>query len=116
MTAKNMKTKLRPLDNDTRTFAMTEPGSRRKPLLPLLMRLLGAAALTLPALSCQAGAVLTTLYSFTGGNGGANPYAALLQGSDAQYHRLSHERPEAVLPGRARAVRILRIKLLVLVA
>lgn len=30
--------------------------------------------------------VLTSLYSFTGGNDGANPYAALVQGGDGRFY------------------------------
>ena len=29
---------------------------------------------------------LTSLYSFTGGNDGANPYAGLVQGSDGNFY------------------------------
>ena len=65
---------------------MTEPVSGRKPVLALLMRLLWAAAPALPVFGAQAGAVLTTLYSFTGTNSGAGPYAALVQGSDGNFY------------------------------
>jgi uncharacterized repeat protein (TIGR03803 family) len=50
------------------------------------MRLLWAAALVLPALGAQAAAVLTTLYSFTDTNDGANPNAGLAEGSDGNFY------------------------------
>ena len=50
------------------------------------MRLLWAAALVLPVVGAQAAVVFTTLYSFTGGNDGANPEAALVQGSDGNFY------------------------------
>ena len=117
---------------------MTEPVAGRKPVLALLMRLLWAAALVLPAFGAQAAVVftslhsfaawspmapipapgwcraataismarlpaaartalapcsksarngaLTSLYSFTGGNDGANPRDALVQGSDGNFY------------------------------
>jgi len=58
----------------------------RKPVLALLTRLLWAAALALFAFGAKAGAVFTTLYSFTGTNDGANPQAALVQGSDGEFY------------------------------
>ena len=61
---------------------MTKPLLGRKPVLALLMRLLWAAVLALPVFGVQAGVVFTSLYSFTGGNDGANPYAGLVQGID----------------------------------
>ncbi len=70
----------------SRTSATTEPVPGRKPVLALLTRLLWAAALALPAFSAQAGAVLTTLYSFTGGNDGGGPHAALVQGNDGNFY------------------------------
>ena len=30
--------------------------------------------------------ILTSLYSFTGGNDGANPYAGLVQGNDGNFY------------------------------
>jgi len=51
-----------------------------------LLRLLWAAALVLPAFGAQAAVVFTSLYSFTGTNDGANPRAALVQGSDGYFY------------------------------
>ncbi|HUD47524.1 MAG TPA: choice-of-anchor tandem repeat GloVer-containing protein [Candidatus Baltobacteraceae bacterium] len=48
--------------------------------------MLWAAALVLPALVTQADVVFTCLYSFSGGNDGANPVAALVQGSDGNFY------------------------------
>jgi uncharacterized repeat protein (TIGR03803 family) len=64
---------------------MTKRVSGTKPVLVLLTRLLWAAALALPVLGAQAAVVLTTLYSFTGGNdgGGVN---GLVQGSDGNFY------------------------------
>jgi uncharacterized repeat protein (TIGR03803 family) len=61
---------------------MTCPLSGRKPAFALLLPLLLATALVLPALGDPAGVVFTSLYSFTGGNEGAYPEAALVQGGD----------------------------------
>ena len=65
---------------------MTEPVSGRKPVLALLMRLLWATALVLQVLGAQAAVVFTNLYSLTGGDDGASPYAGLLQGSDGNFY------------------------------
>ena len=65
---------------------MTEPVSGRKPVLALLMRLLWAAALVLPAFGAQAAVVFTTLHSFQVFPNGANPYAGLVQGSDGNFY------------------------------
>jgi uncharacterized repeat protein (TIGR03803 family) len=72
---------------------MTQPVSGRQPVLALLMRLLLAAVLVLPAFGAQAGAIFTSLYSFgsvqdTNGNilDGANPDAPLVQGSDGYFY------------------------------
>jgi len=46
------------------------------------MRLLWATALVLPAFGAQAGAVLTTLYSFPVSPNGENPTAGLVQGTE----------------------------------
>jgi uncharacterized repeat protein (TIGR03803 family) len=61
---------------------MTNPVSGRKALLALLMRLLWAAALALSAFGAKAGVVFTSLHSFTGGNDGGDPGAALVRASD----------------------------------
>src|SRR5208337_2279987 len=55
-------------------------------ILALLMRLLLAAVLVLPAFGAQAGVVFTNFYSFTGGNDGGYPYAGLVQGSDGNFY------------------------------
>ena len=65
---------------------MTEPVPGRKPVLALLMRLLWAAVLVPPAFGASAGVIFTNLYSFTGTNDGANPYAGLVQGSDGNLY------------------------------
>jgi uncharacterized repeat protein (TIGR03803 family) len=68
---------------------MTEPVSGRNPVLALLMRLLWAAVLVLPAFGVQAAVVLTTLHSFELGPNGANPYAGLVQGSDGNFYGMT---------------------------
>ena len=68
---------------------MTGPVSGRQPVMALLMRLLWAAPLVLPAFGAQSAVVLTSLYSFTGTNDGANPQAGLVQGSDGNLSLLS---------------------------
>ena len=80
------KTHLTTLHNGSRTCAMTEPVPGRKPVLALLMRLLWAAALVLPAFGAQAGVVFTTLHSFQVFTNGANPDAGLVQGSDGNFY------------------------------
>jgi uncharacterized repeat protein (TIGR03803 family) len=65
---------------------MTTPMPGGKPLSALLIRLLCAAASVLPAFGAQAGVVFTTVYSFTGGEDGANPMAGLVQGSDGNFY------------------------------
>jgi uncharacterized repeat protein (TIGR03803 family) len=85
----SMKTQLTILHNGSRTCAMTKPVSRRKPVLALLIRLLWAAALVLPAFGVQAAVVLTTLHSFELGPNGANPYAGLVQGSDGNFYGMT---------------------------
>src|ERR1019366_4208049 len=81
-----MKTQLKILHNASRTCEMTGPVSGRQPVMALLMRLLWAAALVLPAFGAQSAVVLTSLYSFTGGNDGGNPQAGLVQGSDGNLY------------------------------
>ena len=81
-----MRTQLTTLHNASRICEMTEPVPGRKPVLALLMRLLWAAVLVLPAFGTEAGVVFTNLHSFTGTNDGANPYAGLVQGSDGNLY------------------------------
>jgi uncharacterized repeat protein (TIGR03803 family) len=50
------------------------------------MRLLWATVLVQPAFGASAGVVFTSLYSFTGANDGANPYAGLVQGRDGNLY------------------------------
>jgi uncharacterized repeat protein (TIGR03803 family) len=86
-----MKTQFTTLHNET--SEMAEALSDRKPVLALLMRLLCAVALLLPALGGKAAVVSTTLYSFgtvTNSSGdaldGANPLAGLVQASDGYFY------------------------------
>jgi uncharacterized repeat protein (TIGR03803 family) len=53
---------------------------------PIPVWLACAVMLALPAFVAQAGAVFTSLYSFTGTNDGAVPSAALVQGSDGNFY------------------------------
>ena len=57
---KSMKTQTTTRHNGSRTCAMTEPGPGKKPVLALLMRLLWAAVLALPAVGAQAQGIDTT--------------------------------------------------------
>ena len=66
--------------------ALTEPVSGRTPLLALLVRLLWAAALVLPAFGAQAGVVFTSLHSFGVSTNGAVPLTGLVQGSDGNFY------------------------------
>jgi uncharacterized repeat protein (TIGR03803 family) len=70
----------------SQTGEMTQPVSGRRPVLALLMRLLCAAALALPAAGAQASAALTSLHSFGVFTNGANPYAGLVQGGDGSFY------------------------------
>jgi uncharacterized repeat protein (TIGR03803 family) len=91
-----MKTQFKTLHNGSQTSEI--PGSRSVLALPVrpssfslyplgsLKRLLWVAPLLLPVFGVQAAAVLTTLYSFTGANDGANPAAGLVQGSDGYFY------------------------------
>jgi len=94
----SLKTRFTTLHDGSRTCAKTEPVLGGKPFLALLMRLLWAAALILPAFGAQAGVVFTTLYSFgavTNASGdsldGAKPYAGLVQGSDGNFYGTTSE-------------------------
>jgi uncharacterized repeat protein (TIGR03803 family) len=82
----SMKTQLTTLHNGSRTCGMTGPVPGRKPVLTLLMRLLWAAALALPALGAEAGVLFTNLYSFQVFTNGATPLAGLVQGSDGNFY------------------------------
>ncbi len=82
----SMKTQRTTLHNGSRTCAMTAPAPARRPVLALLVRLLSAAALVLPAFGAQAGVALTNLYSFQGFTDGAAPYVGLVQGSDGFFY------------------------------
>ncbi len=65
---------------------MTELVTGRKPVLALLMRLLWAAMLVLPAFGASAGVVLTSLHSFSVFPNGSYPQAGLVQGSDGNFY------------------------------
>src|SRR5208283_4512819 len=69
-----------------RFLALPEPVPDRKPVLALLMRLLWAAALVLPAFGTQAGVVFTSLHSFQLLTNGASPLSGLVQGSDGNFY------------------------------
>src|ERR1035441_10019462 len=93
-----MRTQLTIPHNGSSTYAMTALVSGRKPALVLLMRLLWAAALAVPAFGAEAAVVFTTLYSFgsvqdTNGNplDGAIPVAGLVQGSDGYFYGTTAE-------------------------
>ncbi|HEV7927130.1 MAG TPA: choice-of-anchor tandem repeat GloVer-containing protein [Verrucomicrobiae bacterium] len=59
---------------------------RRKPVFSPLMRLLWAIVLVLPVFGAKGGVLLTTLYTFGTSTNGANPSAALMQGSDGYFY------------------------------
>ena len=86
-----MKTNLKALADGSGTCETTGPVLGTKPVLALLMRLLWAAALALPAFRAQAGVVFTSLYSFTGAIDGASPRAGLVQGSDGNFYGTTYE-------------------------
>ena len=65
---------------------MTKKSSSGKPVLALLLRLLCSAAFVLPSSIAQAGAVFTSLHSFSVFTNGANPRAALVQGTDGNFY------------------------------
>src|SRR5208282_1156399 len=77
----SMKTQTTAHQNERITCERTELLPGQKPVLILLMRLLCAALLVLPAFGASAGVVFTTLYSF-GANDGYIPEGGLVQGSD----------------------------------
>jgi len=68
------------------TGAVTDSMFGRRRVLALVIPLLWAAALVLPAFGSQAGVVFTSLHSFTGTNDGGNPCASLVQGSDGNFY------------------------------
>ncbi len=80
-----MKTQLTIVHIGRRTASGTRPVSA------LLMRLLWAVALLVPAIGAQAGVIFTSLYSFTGTNDGANPIAGLVQGSDGDFYGTTYD-------------------------
>ena len=57
----------------------------RKPILPVLRRLLCAAVFVLPEICAQAGVILTSLHSFDSRDG-INPYGGLVQGTDGFFY------------------------------
>jgi uncharacterized repeat protein (TIGR03803 family) len=81
-----MKTQLTTLHNGSSTCVRTGPELGRQPVLAPLIRILCAAGFVLSAFGAQAGVIFTSLYSFTGTNDGANPYAGLVQGSDGYFY------------------------------
>ncbi len=66
--------------------ALSDPSPDWKPLSALLLRLLWAAALVFFGFRAPAAVVFTTLHPFGGTNDGAQPYAALVQGSDGYFY------------------------------
>jgi len=65
---------------------VTEGLGGGKPPLALLVRMLWAAVLVLPAVGASAGVVFTNLHSFAGVHDGANPYSGLVAGSDGSLY------------------------------
>ena len=82
----SMKSQFTTLHHGSRTCAMTELVPGRKPVLGVLMRLLWACALVLTGFGAKAAVVFTTLHVFAGTNDGANPRAALVQGSNGYFY------------------------------
>jgi uncharacterized repeat protein (TIGR03803 family) len=81
-----MKIRITRRQDASKTSEMTESVLGTKPVLALLTRLLWAAMVVLTVFGAQAGAVFTSLYSFTGTNDGANPQAGLVQGRDGYFY------------------------------
>jgi uncharacterized repeat protein (TIGR03803 family) len=81
-----IKALLTTLHGGSRTCAMAQPVPPRKPVLTRFMPQLCAAALVLPAFRVQAGVTFTTLHSFKVFSNGANPWSALVQGSDGNFY------------------------------
>jgi uncharacterized repeat protein (TIGR03803 family) len=80
---RNVRTELTRMESPfkkLRAEKMNCTGTR--PVLGLLL----AAMLALPAFVAQAGALFTSLYSFTGANDGNQPFAGLVQGSDGYFY------------------------------
>ena len=65
---------------------MAGPATGRRPLSALLMPLLWAAALVLPAFGAHAAVVFTNLHSFVAYTNGASPFAGLVEGSDGNFY------------------------------
>jgi len=81
-----MKPQIKTHHDKIGTSEMTKPVRGRKPISAQLMEWLWTAAFALSAYGAQAGAVFTSLYSFTGTNDGANPQAGLMQGRDGYFY------------------------------
>jgi uncharacterized repeat protein (TIGR03803 family) len=85
-TLTSTKAQLTALHHGSGTCAMTGLAPGRKAVLTLLLRLLWAAALVLPALGVRAGVILTTLHSFQPFPNGAGPSAGLVEGTDGSFY------------------------------
>jgi uncharacterized repeat protein (TIGR03803 family) len=68
------------------TQRRTESVPGRKPVSGLMVRLLLAVALPMPALRTRGGVVFTSLHSFTGGDDGSLPSGGLVQGCDGNFY------------------------------
>jgi uncharacterized repeat protein (TIGR03803 family) len=79
-----MKTQIMTLENVNN--AMTEHTLGRELVLALLVRLFWLTVLMLPTFCAKAGAVLTTLHSFTDSPNGWDAYAGLVQGGDGYFY------------------------------
>ncbi|HEX3719610.1 MAG TPA: choice-of-anchor tandem repeat GloVer-containing protein [Verrucomicrobiae bacterium] len=71
-------------ESPTRVLAGWPPG--QNPVLALLLGLLWAALLMLPAAKASASSVITYLYAFTGDVDGETPEAGLVQGTDGYFY------------------------------
>ena len=87
-----MKIQITTPHNGSRTCAIIGQHLGRKPVWTLFIHLLWATMLVLPAtIGAQSCAVLTNLYSFTGGNDGGWPVTGLVQGSDGNFYGTTYE-------------------------